>query len=393
MKKNRYFNLFLVIGLIFLSINVINLLSVIGLSKSFFFNLNQFLSQYSSLILIFTPIFGLFSMTVILFLLIERIAKSIKKRFPKRYPSMAFEDIARNIGDIFQIFLVLSIVFAVALGPILGYAVIDNYDQQQLSLYYGSHYSTNYYSSNYNYTSLSESLNKISDLQWSIILKIQGEVSYFKNQQYQYSFSDTQDLYFIAGNYSSVVDKNLLPENFNSQDFVNQTIDSGYYSFIKNDDLKQSGFELPQFIKFEYIYNRTQKNISTLLPETNAIDYLPGVYMGVNGYKKPFQPNTYIGSYYLSKLILFLQLPSELTMLTTDFQINFLFSFTGPNVEKNIASVESIIHHNINSNYDDSINKFKPNDNANWITYQVNDVFVQSMNYSLIGSIFLIFLM
>ena len=391
LRKSRFFSLIFIIGIFFLGSMLINLLGFFGFSTDLITNIKNFLLPFNILLIIFTPIIGLFSISIALFEITRKLVNLGKKKAGRRYSSLVIQDLSRNLFEIFQIFLMFTIVFTIIIGPILGYSLINSYDQQQLSEYYGGHYSTQYYTGTYNLTDLVQSLNVIPDSTWFLVLKTDGTINSLPNYASSY-FSNTQDIYFITGNYLGVIDNSLLPANVKPDSFNNSVNRNTYYTFLESQGLQTSNYELPQILDINYIYNNSQQTFSAFLPDQNEISYLPGIYTGENGYQLPFQqsPSKVITN---SKLIIFAKLPSTIQTITPDFQLNFIFNFKGSNANVNQALAEKVLNHKIYLNFDKSTNEYVYNTQTGIVTDQLTEILLNIVRLSLIGSNILISMM
>ncbi len=389
-KIRRTHYILFALGAFTLVVNFTNFLQIIGFSESLIGSINNFFSPFQILILIFTPVFGLFTATVLLMFLFTKIGEYVKKKYHSRFSSIIFEDLARNKSELFHLFLLFAISFTIILGPLMAYNLIDNYDQAQMAIYYGSHYSTDFYTSNFSIDTINKELNDITNLQWSLIIKTQGNADYFSSVYNNY-LSAINDIYFIYGNYTGTIVKNLKPNNFDFNLFNESSSNPMFYSYVKSSYFQGYDSGIPNYMISTFNYNNTQQNVSVTLNDQNNLAYLPGVFTGQNGYVLPFQSSSaYQYSSYQNNIILYDKLPENIQIITQNFQVKFLFNIIGPNINSTINEIESLLNRNVYTNYDVANHKFIQNGLLPVSTNITDSILVQVINFSLLGSFILI---
>ena len=343
LKLRHYILIFL--GTIPILLQIIDFLAI---QYGGIFNLlENAIGSYNAIILIFAPIFSFYGATFFLFFALHKLYPKFKSKIPTVLKNNFFEDLTRNKREIFHMFIFFALAITFILGPIYANDIILNQDQRQLQAFYGTDYSTGFITSTFNITTLSKELNSVQNVQWSLAIETTGAVALLNSQR-------PVLLIYVTSNYFNIV--NNSPLSHNTIEKFLQSPQSALYTQTADNDIGLQPIpdsKVPKNIIISY-YDY-QENLKTLnLSKSGTFTYLPGIYIGPNGYEAPY------GTYYNSvswSMAIFTHLPTNYVLSSNDL-INLFFTINQENKTAIINQLENITRVPINTNRDPSTHEF-----------------------------------
>ena len=350
-------------------------------------NTNQ-IFDFNGLLFTFIPLIGIYGSTKGIFWLVSYISRKSNWIVHQFSNKLAVDDLIRNKDELFKFFFFLAFGFSLLIAPIIATNTIDNNTQTQLGILYGTEYSTGFYSSNYNLSTISSQLNAIPNLSWTVILKSTGSLSK-DNTQFNSFFSSQLNinLYFIDNSYLAVTDQQsnskLAQFNHLTQNTCMYSYSKGINYYYYNDYFNT--LTIPKLLGVDYRFNGS--SVSNKFISQGSLDYVPGAFLSAVGFQAP---DSQVPFNVHPELDIFTKLNNYNIVISNEIQVNFLLSFNSSQVDQLLPKISTVLQHDVIHNKDSKTGQFLyPNDFIN--SYgQISIVRTNIITFSLILAIIMI---
>lgn len=311
--------------------------------------INQIFSPIFPLLLILSPLFALYASLLVLFWFLSKYKSVYQKYIAKIVQMSLIDDLIRNKKEIFQFMMFLSLGLMVTIGPLIGANSLDAQDQRSLKTYYGSQYTTTELNGYYNLTDVSQKLNAINDIKWTVVVVTNVYISS------PYSGGYDSPFYLLKDNYFDVVYQDTIPNDVNVGEFT-KSEKSVYYIHVRSNRNYNADDEAPNIFQVTYGHFSDNDQYDGQFLNLGEIQYVPGAFINYNGYSLPYQIDTGIWS---ERLLLVGHLTSEYQLGESD-QIKFMF--TGENNHQisntTLAQISDILGTEVVDHWDQDNQRF-----------------------------------